>query len=64
MNIEEMSKVAKEGFRVLKPGKHCAMLIEDTRRHRHYIPVSFRVMQVFLEAGFILKEDVVTSSPD
>ncbi|MHA1859903.1 MAG: TRM11 family SAM-dependent methyltransferase [Candidatus Asgardarchaeia archaeon] len=57
--VEEMKKVAKESFRVLKPGKHCAILIGDTRRRRHYIPVSFRVMQVFLEVGFILKEDVI-----
>ena len=57
--VEEMKKVAKESFRVLKPGKHCAILIGDTRRHRHYIPVAFRVMQVFLEVGFILKEDII-----
>ena len=57
--VEEMKKVAQESFRVLKPGKHCAILIGDTRRHRHYIPVAFRVMQAFLEVGFILKEDII-----
>ncbi len=57
--VEEMKKVAKECFRVLKPGKHCAILIGDTRRHKHYVPVAFRVMQAFLEVGFILKEDII-----
>ncbi|MGC9059340.1 MAG: DNA methyltransferase [Candidatus Aenigmatarchaeota archaeon] len=57
--VEEMKKVAKESFRVLKPGKHCAILIGDTRRHKHYVPVAFRVMQAFLEVGFILKEDII-----
>jgi len=57
--VEEMKKVAQESFRVLKPGKHCAILIGDTRRHQHFIPVAFRVMQAFLEVGFILKEDII-----
>jgi DNA modification methylase len=57
--IEEMKKVAKECFRVLKPGKHCAILMGDTRRHQHFVPVTFRVMQAFLDAGFILKEDII-----
>ncbi|RLI04638.1 DNA methylase [Candidatus Bathyarchaeota archaeon] len=57
--INEIKKVAKESFRVLKPGKHCGILVGDTRKHRHYVPVAFRVMQAFLEAGFILKEDII-----
>jgi DNA modification methylase len=57
--INEMKKVAEECFRVLKPGKHCAILIGDTRRHQHYIPITTRVMQTFLEAGFILREDII-----
>ncbi|VVB53754.1 Modification methylase MjaII [uncultured archaeon] len=56
--IEEMKIVAKESFRVLIPDKYCGILIGDTRRHKHYIPVSVRVLSAFLEAGFILKEDV------
>ena len=31
----------------------------DTRRSKHYTPIAFRVMQAFLEAGFILKEDII-----
>jgi DNA modification methylase len=57
--VEEMRKVAQECFRVLKPGKHCAILMGDTRRHQHYIPVTFRLMQTFLDAGFVLKEDII-----
>lgn len=57
--FKEMRKVAEEAFRVLKPGKVCAILIGDTRKHRHYIPIAFRVMQIFLDVGFILKEDII-----
>lgn len=57
--LKEMKKVAEESFRVLKKGKICAILIGDTRRHKHYVPIAFRVMKVFLEAGFILKEDII-----
>ncbi|MEM0143734.1 MAG: DNA methyltransferase [Candidatus Parvarchaeum sp.] len=55
----EMGKVAKEFYRVLKPNKYCAILIGDTRRHKHQIPISFRLMQTFLDQGFILKEDII-----
>lgn len=56
---DEIEKVARECYRVLKPGKYCAILIGDTRRRRHYVPLAFFVMQRFLKAGFILKEDVI-----
>jgi DNA modification methylase len=57
--IAEMGKVAGEAFRILKPDRHCAILIGDTRRHQHYIPISIGVLSKFLEAGFILREDVI-----
>lgn len=56
---DEIEKVAHECRRVLRPGKYCAILIGDTRRRRHYVPLAFSVMQRFLKAGFILKEDVI-----
>lgn len=56
---DEIEKVARECYRALKPGKYCAILIGDTRRRRHYVPLAFSVMQRFLKAGFILKEDVI-----
>ena len=55
----EMRKVAEESYRVLKPGKHCAILIGDTRRHKHFVPITPRVLQSFLDAGFILREDII-----
>ncbi len=57
--LTEMGRVAEEAFRVLKPGKICAVLIGDTRKHLHYIPISVRVLEVFLAPGFLLKEDVI-----
>ena len=55
----QIELVAKECFRILKPGKYCAILIGDTRRRRHFVPLAFNVMQRFLKVGFILKEDVI-----
>ena len=55
----EMSKVAQDCMRVLKPGKHCAVLIGDTRRNKHFVPITPRVLISFLEAGFILREDII-----
>ncbi|MCX8182530.1 MAG: DNA methyltransferase [Candidatus Methanomethyliaceae archaeon] len=57
--LESMREIARESFRVLRPGRYCAILIGDTRRHRHYVPLAFRVMQCFLDAGFILREDII-----
>jgi DNA modification methylase len=57
--LEEMKKVAKECFRVLKPGRQCALLIGDTRRKKHVVPLGFWVINVFLEAGFYLRELII-----
>jgi DNA methylase. len=56
---DEIEKIAKELFRVLKPDKYCAILIGDTRKGKHYVPLAFYVMQRFLKVGFVLKEDIV-----
>lgn len=57
--LESMREIAEEIYRVLKPGRFCGILIGDTRKHRHYIPLAFKVMQIFLESGFILREDII-----
>ena len=57
--VEQMRLVVAEAYRVLRPDHYCAVLMGDTRRSRHYTPIAFRVMQAFLEAGFILKEDII-----
>lgn len=57
--LQEMRKVAEESYRVLKHGRKCAILIGDTRKRKHVIPIGFRTINVFLEAGFKLKELVI-----
>lgn len=57
--LNEMSKVAKESYRVLKPGRQCAILIGDTRRKKHIIPLGFLTIGVYLNAGFKLRELVI-----
>ncbi len=57
--LEEMKKVASECFRVLKKGKFCAILMGDTRKKGHMIPMSFDVMKIFEKAGFKLKELII-----
>ncbi len=57
--LDEMSKVAKECNRVLKRDKYCAILIGDTRKNKHMIPLGFNVMQRFLDEGFVLKETII-----
>jgi len=56
---DEIEKIAKELYRVLKPDRFCAILIGDTRKSRHFVPLAYNVMQKFLKAGFILKEDII-----
>jgi DNA modification methylase len=57
--VEEMKKVAEESYRVLKPDHCCAILVGDTRKHKHYIPISAIILRKFLEVGFVLKEDII-----
>lgn len=57
--VNEMRNVAAEAYRVLKPGKHCAILIGDTRKRQHYIPISLHVLLAFLDVGFLLREDII-----
>lgn len=49
----------KEFCRVLKPDHYCAILIGDTRRKRHFVPIAYNVMTLFMKNGFILKEDII-----
>lgn len=57
--IQAMEKVSKECYRVLKPNRFCALLIGDSRKNGFYKPIAFKVMEKFLEAGFLLKEDII-----
>jgi DNA modification methylase len=57
--LKEMGKVAKESFRVLKPGRQCVILIGDIRKKKHVIPLGFKLINVYLNAGFKLRELVI-----
>ncbi len=57
--LREMSKVAKESFRVLKPGRQCAILIGDTRRKKHVVPLGFKLINVYSNVGFKLRELII-----
>jgi DNA modification methylase len=57
--LNEMEKVAKESYRVLKPGRQCAILIGDMRRHKHVVPLGFKLINIYLDAGFKLKDLVI-----
>ncbi|MBP2024507.1 TRM11 family SAM-dependent methyltransferase [Peptoniphilus stercorisuis] len=56
---KSMKLVAKESYRVLKEEKFCAVLMGDTRKKGHVIPMGFNIMNIFIEEGFILKEIVI-----
>lgn len=57
--LKEMEKVAEESYRVLKPGRQCAILIGDTRKKKYVVPLGFKLIDVFLKVGFSLRELVI-----
>jgi DNA modification methylase len=57
--LDALDVAIKEMYRVLKPGHFCAILIGDTRKGQHYIPLSHFVLQRCLRSGFALKEEVI-----
>lgn len=57
--LNEFEPAVKEMFRVLKPDHYCAILIGDTRRKRHFVPLAYNMMALFMKNGFILKEDII-----
>ncbi len=56
---DEMRKVAVEYMHLFKPGKHCAVLMGDSQHNKHFIPITPQVLMNFLEADFILREDII-----
>lgn len=59
MSLNALEISIREMYRVLKPGRYCAILIGDTRKGQHYIPLSHFVLQRCLRSGFALKEEVI-----
>ena len=57
--LDELHLGFHELFRVLKPGHYCGLLIGDTRRGQHYVPLSHFVLQRCLKTGFVLKEEII-----
>lgn len=57
--LSEMKNVASECHRVIKKDKFCAVLMGDTRHKGNMIPMSFEVMQIFIDAGFKIKEIII-----
>ena len=54
-----MQQVAKECYRVLQPGKYCVILMGDIRKGGSVIPLGFKVMNLFKNAGFTLQELII-----
>ena len=57
--LDQLEIGLKELFRVLKPDRYCAVLIGDTRKAQHYIPLSYYVFERCLKCGFALKEEII-----
>jgi DNA modification methylase len=57
--IIEIERIAKESYRVLKKNKCCAILIGDIRKNRNIVPLGYKVMQTFIDEGFVLKETII-----
>ncbi len=56
---DEFEIIVKEFYRVLKENCYCVVLIGDTRRNQHYVPISYYILHRFLRNNFILKEDII-----
>jgi len=52
-------QVAREIYRVLKPGGVLGVLVGDTRIKKHYVPITHYVLLTLLDVGFVLKEEVI-----
>lgn len=57
--LRQMRKVSDESFRVLKKGKFCAVLIGDIRRQGFVFPLGFKLLEEYLNTGFLLKEVII-----
>ena len=57
--LESMVAVAEESKRVLKKGKYCTFLMGDIREKGRVVPLGFRTMEIFLKAGFEIKEIIL-----
>lgn len=54
-----MQDVARESYRVLKPGHFCAFMMGDIRKRGNVVDLGFQTMDIFRRCGFILKEIII-----
>jgi len=52
-------QVAREIYRVLKPGGVLGILVGDTRIKKHFVPITHYTLMILLDVGFALKEEVI-----
>ncbi len=57
--LDQLELGIKELFRITKPDRYFAILIGDTRKGQHYIPLSYFVLERCLRSGFALKEEII-----
>lgn len=57
--LNAMRDVARELYRVAKPGRVVAIMIGDMRVRKHVVPLGLMVLKVFLREGFVLKEHII-----
>ena len=57
--LDALDIAIREMYRIIKQGHFCAILIGDTRKGQHYIPLSHFVLQRCLKTGFVLKEEII-----
>jgi DNA modification methylase len=57
--LDQLSLGIRELYRVLKPGRYCAILIGDTRKAQHYVPLSHFLLDMCIWTGFALKEEII-----
>ena len=53
-----LKRVAREVYRVLKPGGVLGILLGGTRVGGHCVPITHYALAVLLGVGFVLKEGV------
>lgn len=57
--LDELEVGLRELYRVLKPDRYCALLMGDTRKGQHYVPLSHFVLDRCFKTGFALKEEII-----
>ena len=57
--LSRINLFSNECFRILKKNKICSILIGDIRKNKNVIPLGFYIMNIFIQAGFTLKEIII-----